>query len=135
MHPADVFKRLKICPTKKMLLVQIPTFRWIYYVDQYNEKNPPPPIKRLGVLKKEGYDEEAVIKSVCLLDMDKEVIDQTSGMVQVQHIGSQENFDKALRQLQQYAKTRTTKELINFWLDKKFGVEAVMDRLGLSSQT
>ncbi|CAI5702331.1 unnamed protein product [Peronospora effusa] len=118
-----------------MLLVQIPTFRWIYYVDQYNEKNPPPPIKRLGVLKNEGYDEEAVIKSVCLLDMDKEVIDQTSGMVQVQHIGSQENFDKALRRLQQYAKTRTTKELINFWLDRKFGVEAVMDRLGLSSQT
>ncbi|CAI5702347.1 unnamed protein product [Peronospora effusa] len=136
MHPADVFERLKISPTKQMLLVQIPTFRWIYYVDQYNEKHPSPPTKLLDVLEKEGYDEEAVIKSVCLPDMDTEVKDQTSGMVKVQgsDSDSQKNFEAALINVQQYAKTRITNELINFWLEKELGVKAVMARLGLSPQ-
>ncbi|CAH0490959.1 unnamed protein product [Peronospora farinosa] len=90
-HPTKVFGDLKFLPGNN-LLVQIPTFRWIYYVDQYNKKNPLHPIKLLGVLKEEGYDEEAVIKSVCFPNMDKEVIAQTSGMVQVQHIGSRKRL-------------------------------------------
>ncbi|UIZ22469.1 hypothetical protein KXD40_005207 [Peronospora effusa] len=133
MHPADVSKRLKLLP-RKDLLVQIPTFRLIYYVDQYNKKNPLHPTKLLQAFGIAGFNEKALIKSVFLPNMDKKFIAQTSGMVEVQHIVSQENFDKALQRLQQYAKTQITKDLINFWLEKELGVKAVMARLGLSPQ-
>ncbi|CAH0490955.1 unnamed protein product [Peronospora farinosa] len=102
------------------------------------KSTPSPPIKLLGVLKEEGYDEEAVIKSVCLPNMDKEVIDQTSGMVKVQDSesdsasASQKNFEAALIKVQQYAKTRLTQELIQSWLGDRLSVATVIVRLGLS---
>ncbi|CAI5702371.1 unnamed protein product [Peronospora effusa] len=133
IHPTDVLERLKFIPGQDLLLVQIPTFRLIYYVDQYNEKKPLRRINLLEAFGIVGYDEEALIKSVFLPNMDKEVIAQTHGMVH--HIGSRENFDKALRRLQQYAKTQITKDLIKSWLDQKRSVEAVMAHLGLSPKT
>ncbi|CAI5702332.1 unnamed protein product [Peronospora effusa] len=114
----------------KDLLVQMPTFRWIDNVDQYNKKNPLHPINLLDVLEKEGYDEETLIKSVFLPNMDKEVIAQTSGIRNL--FEDKEKFEEALIDVQQYAKTRLTNELIKSWLDKELGVDAVIDRLGLS---
>ncbi|RMX63058.1 hypothetical protein DD238_007088 [Peronospora effusa] len=144
MHPADVMRRLKFLYKKKQLIVQIPTFRLIYYVDQYSKKHPSSPMKLLGILKIKNYDEEAVIKSVCLPNMDKKVIDQTSGMVKVQDSesdsdsasasasASQKNFEAALMKVQQYAKTRLTQGLIQSWLDDRLSVATVIVRLGLS---
>ncbi|CAI5702333.1 unnamed protein product [Peronospora effusa] len=104
--------------------------RWIDNVDQYNKKNPLHPINLLDVLEKEGYDEETLIKSVFLPNMDKEVIAQTSGIRNL--FEDKEKFEEALIDVQQYAKTRLTNELIKSWLDKELGVDAVIDRLGLS---
>ncbi|UIZ22465.1 hypothetical protein KXD40_005209 [Peronospora effusa] len=72
--------------------------------------------------------------------MDKEVIDQTSGMVKVQDSdsasasASQENFEAALINVQQYAKTRLTQMLIQSWLDDRLSVATVIVRLGLSPE-
>ncbi|UIZ22473.1 hypothetical protein KXD40_005203 [Peronospora effusa] len=64
--------------------------------------------------------------------MDKEVIDQTSGMVKVQHIRSRKYYEVALINVQQYAKTRLTQMLIQSWLDDRLSVATVIVRLGLS---
>ncbi|CAH0484747.1 unnamed protein product [Peronospora farinosa] len=60
--PTEVFGLLDFLPKKELLLVQMATFRWLDYVDQYSTKNSLGSMPLLKALKEVGYDDEILIK-------------------------------------------------------------------------